>query len=75
MEVGGELQVLIALLLGKVPSVPLDRRLVGSQNFFGRCREEKKYVTSVGNRIRTVNFVPILTCILNPRIKYGLTLT
>jgi hypothetical protein len=41
MVVSGQLQALASLTSGKVPHVPLDRKLSEPQSQSGRCREDK----------------------------------
>jgi hypothetical protein len=43
LEVNGQLHATAALLPGKEPLVPLDRRLGGTRNLSGRGGEEKNF--------------------------------
>jgi hypothetical protein len=54
MEVSGQLHVLTSLPPGKDSWYPLNRRLDGTQNRAGRCREGKTSFTPVS--IRSLNF-------------------
>jgi hypothetical protein len=48
MEMSGQLHAPAALLPGKEPSYPLDRRLGGPQNRSGRGCEEKNFQPLLG---------------------------
>jgi hypothetical protein len=59
MEVSGFLQAAAALLPGKLPSYPLNRKLVGPQSLPGRYGEEKNLAPA---GITTAAVQPLALC-------------